>query len=416
MALRNVLACPNIACRICLCEATSQISLLSTCDDDNRTVCELLSFLVNIKISISNTHPQQICSECFSILKKAVHLKERCILSENILREAHQELEKSTELESTIQYKFPMYPKIFSYQTISEYSCLDPNIDKISMNKYDSKEVIQTEILDLPKTEVDVVIKNELNEPDFNKSVSPEKNRELIEEFNNSSSLENDIIACDCLLTFTSEGEHKRHAEQCKKAKIFVYNKNYTLFCKKCIIKLPDLKSFSEHMKQHKVKSKKPQGNKGLYKCNKCMRKFTYKSSLHTHMLKHEEDQQQKFICKSCKREFKHQAHLDNHILLVHTRDRGYSCECCDKNFTTLEALHVHKEVHKVEKKHQCHICNKSFIMMSSLTDHLRTHTGEKPFLCSTCGKGFSQKTNLEQHIRRHLGLKPFQCENCDKR
>ncbi|XP_047513229.1 gastrula zinc finger protein XlCGF57.1-like [Pieris napi] len=416
MDIKNVLACPNKVCRICFCEAQAQIPLNSQSDGDTRTVCELLSFLVDINIDIDCRNPLQICVECYSILNKAVELKERCILSENILKEAFHELEKGKDLVSTSQYTSTIDSKTLLYPLESEYDSFNHNLDKISIDDFDSKELVHTDIVGLSKTETQLDIKEEIiTDTDFNNCGSLENHKMLDSDFYNINSLENNILTCECNLKFTCENEYKSHSEQCKKPNLLVKSKD-TLYCKKCNIQLPDQKSYTEHTKHHNVKLKKTQGPKRLFKCNKCMRKFTHESSLHTHLLKHEEGVQMKFICKSCKREFKHQAHLDNHILLVHTRDRGYSCDCCDKNFTTLEALHVHKEVHKVEKKHQCHICNKSFIMMSSLTDHLRTHTGEKPFLCSTCGKGFSQKTNLEQHIRRHLGLKPFECENCDKR
>ena len=49
------------------------------------------------------------------------------------------------------------------------------------------------------------------------------------------------------------------------------------------------------------------------------------------------------------------------------------------------------------------------------LQSHMRIHTNEKPYECDVCEKRFSDSGNLKKHMRIHTNEKPYECDVCDK-
>ena len=67
----------------------------------------------------------------------------------------------------------------------------------------------------------------------------------------------------------------------------------------------------------------------------------------------------------------KQRGHIERHII-VHTKDKPYSCPYCMKRFT---------QKYDVQR-------------------HVMIHTGEKPFACTDCNYSTHRKDNLINHIR----------------
>ncbi|XP_065077912.1 zinc finger protein 271-like [Ochlerotatus camptorhynchus] len=200
--------------------------------------------------------------------------------------------------------------------------------------------------------------------------------------------------------------------------------------CAICNEKFSDRSALRQHLLKHyptesnesATKRSGPVKREKKTYCGRCRKWFSVKSVYWQHkpscVETHELNKRPppEFACSLCPKKFLRQQELTYHIDM-HNGVRTIPCrrEGCSKMFYHPNVRLNHEKLCGQEVQEICSICGSIFRSKSALGVHLATH-GDPKFMCELCNKGFYSKANLKKHATVHSDERKFQCKVCGKR
>ncbi|XP_055377730.1 zinc finger protein 234 [Condylostylus longicornis] len=267
-------------------------------------------------------------------------------------------------------------------------------------------------------------------------------------------------LACEILPKFPNEemtGKiYQYQCPHCKKGyvrqiEILIHlahdHKIQVLSCNICLQNFSSIEELKMHKIQHlgknvinRIEEKQLEMLKTIdgifYVCKYCRKKYKEKSNFVLHDCKKADSmldckELPKFLCNICEKEFSSLKDMYVHKKLVH-QNESLNCLLCNKAFKTVIGLQYHmkthegtkrikcpfcvrkfltkinlnahmKAIHSIVKNHLCTLCDRNFATLDHLKKHVMSvHQKERPHLCTVCGKQFSQISHLKSHFKIH--------------
>ncbi|XP_052770427.1 zinc finger protein 236-like [Mya arenaria] len=169
--------------------------------------------------------------------------------------------------------------------------------------------------------------------------------------------------------------------------------------------------AFEKYLKKH-VNRVHPNKFIGMF-CEYCSANFKRRPELYDHIKTAHPDRRVKRLqCDLCGNVFRSKGSYDEHRKTVHSSDRSFTCDICNKSYKSERVLKIHKLRHGPANE-ICPVCGKSFRLRSEVKHHMRRHQNDRRIQCESCDKVFYRNSELKNHQRIHTGEKPFKCGLC---
>ncbi|KAE8738247.1 hypothetical protein FOCC_FOCC016280 [Frankliniella occidentalis] len=106
-----------------------------------------------------------------------------------------------------------------------------------------------------------------------------------------------------------------------------------------------------------------------------------------------------RFECEACDKQYASKNGLRAHIQAIHDK-KQFKYDECGKRFSRRSSLHTHMHVHK-GRELKCAKCGQEFKRNANLVEHFfLKHEKKSDYECQSCGKLFYRAFHLERHVR----------------
>lgn len=110
------------------------------------------------------------------------------------------------------------------------------------------------------------------------------------------------------------------------------------------------------------------------------------------------------FQCLECAQSFPTANILRKHLAMHNPDSHPLPCIYCGRRFLDEASLTKHENSHLAGEKrtYQCDICQKCFSNITDLSLHKKNHDPDRKFDCEVCGREFNRLNNLQRHMMVH--------------
>ncbi|XP_044731663.1 zinc finger protein OZF-like [Chrysoperla carnea] len=434
-------------CRICMKFDKKFLSITSF------KIIDMIIACASVRIWENDDLPNQICENCFLQLQNTVTFKQLCETSDNAFRQIikKSKINLPNNQNDSVNVKdeqFDDYQDDNSSIDIKEedFSEIRDDYNEDNFEKSETNSFLDIKNKDkseLKLEEENDSIKNIKDEEEVEEKFACEKcNKEfkkiwVLGQHMHYKHRVKQLKCSDCKMKFY----HPLHLKQHQELTHNVSNLTCDI-CNKIVSRINDLK-------RHKLTHLKQRPGKKLIPCQRCDKSFqdkrdlkshnkeahsqiekyvachvcgksVCKKNLSTHLAIHKE--RDKIPCDLCSNTFISQSTLSAHIKNVHrdpteSAPRNHLCSICGHAMRTAPELRRHLLIHTNERPYACDQCDKTYRIKENLTEHIKAaHLNERKFQCTFCPQAFNHKKTLVHHERRHTGEKPHKCEVCGRR
>lgn len=145
---------------------------------------------------------------------------------------------------------------------------------------------------------------------------------------------------------------------------------------------------------------------------------FSNWNTLHTHLWRTHKIDMELHSCELCNFKTPIYSRLINTHSKIHSEERNYKCDQCEKAFKNSKQLKNHRRWHRTiaiappPDVYRCKECGSAFSHLKSLREHFCKDSDL--FCCEICRKSLSSKSSLKLHMLTHESAKKFKCDSCD--
>ena len=119
-------------------------------------------------------------------------------------------------------------------------------------------------------------------------------------------------------------------------------------------------------------KSQLQKNTEGIFKCNQCDSKYTFKRGLRRHIKSTHEGV--KYFCNQCDMQFTRNDHLNTHIQTMHEGVKyKYACNKCEYQATQQWNLKIHIQSKHDGVRYNCSECEYQATLQGSVARHMKT-------------------------------------------